>query len=268
MSKNSSNSSNENGEIGNTKQISPAIRWCFTVHNYDKNDINDLNSSFSSNSSKFIIFSEEKGKSGETEHLQGYIEFNKKCRPKNMFKNNTIHWEKSKGNRQQNIDYIKKEGGKHYINGKLIKPLNLINNLYDWQKIIVNKSQEEPDDRTINWIHEPDGNKGKSALCKLLCAKYGALLLSNKAGDMKYGIMKYFEKHNKYPEIILIDIPRSVDLHFLSYTGIEEIKNGCFFNTKYECDMVLFNSPHIFIFSNELPDIGQLSRDRWNIINL
>ena len=262
---NSSNSSNETGIVGNTKQLSPAKNWCFTVHNYTENDINEFNSS---NSSNFLIFSEERGKSGETPHLQGFISFTKKCRPKNLFSNNTIHWEKAKGNKEQNIKYITKEGGTYYINGEKILPLKIINDLYDWQQNIVNICKNDPDDRTINWIHESEGNKGKSALCKLLCAKYGALLLSNKASDMKYGIVKYHEKHNKYPKIILIDIPRSVDLQYLSYTGIEEIKNGCFFSSKYECDMVLFNSPHIFIFSNEKPTISELSTDRWNIINI
>ena len=118
---NSSNSSATSGK-GNTKpsQIAPAVKWCFTLHSYTLSDIESFNSS---KSSKFIIFSEETGSKGETPHLQGYIEFNKKVRPVGMFENKTIHWEKAKGNREQNISYITKEGGRYWINGTEVKPL-------------------------------------------------------------------------------------------------------------------------------------------------
>lgn len=66
----------------------------------------------------------------------------------------------------------------------------------------------------------------------------------------------------------MIDIPRSVDIDFLSYTGIEEIKNGCFFCGKYESDMVIMPIPHIIIFSNEEPNVDKLSADRWDIKNI
>lgn len=86
---------------------------------------------------------------------------------------------------------------------------------------------------------------------------------------MKYGIIKYIEKHNGIaPKIILIDLPRTFNKDYLSYSGIEEIKNGMFFNTKFESDMVIFNRPHIFVFSNGHPDVSNLSLDRWKINEL
>lgn len=261
---NSSNSSK--GEIqGNTIiQISPAIKWCFTLHNYNNDDIENLNSS---ESSKFLIFSKELGKEGKTPHLQGYIEFKKKVRPKGMF-NKQIHWEKAKGNKEQNIEYITKENGYYWINGNEIKPLKIITELYDWQREALTLVSSEPNDRVINWFWEDKGNIGKSAFVKLLCVKYNALLLSNKSADMKYGIVKYIEKKKFPPKIIVIDIPRSVDKQFFSYTGVEEIKNGCFFCPKYESEMVVFNSPHMIVFANEEPDTEKMSLDRWNIINI
>jgi hypothetical protein len=101
----------------------------------------------------------------------------------------------------------------------------------------------------------------------LVCKKK-ALVLSSKSADMKYGIVKYIEKHGHAPQIIIIDVPRSVDLNFLSYTGIEEVKNGCFFSPKYECDMVCFNSPHVIIFANEPPNALKCSADRWKVVCL
>lgn len=250
--------------VGNTKQIPPAIRWCFTLHNPNDDDISEM-LTISSNSSKFSIFSKELGKSGDTPHLQGYIEFKEKKRPAGLHSNKTIHWEKSKGNRDQNIKYIKKEFGDCWINGEKIEGLKLINDLRPWQKDLLDKISNEPDDRSIFWYYDEEGGHGKSALTKLLCAKYKAIVLSGKSTDCKYGIIKYIEKNNMAPKIVIIDVPRCVGDH-ISYTAIEEIKNGCFFSSKYESDMVLFNPPHVIVFSNfECPE-GKFSNDR--LINI
>ena len=126
MSSNSSNSSKEGGE-GNTKpppskkQISPAKRWCFTLHNYSLTNISFIIDFLNSSNSSYI-FAEEKGQSGETPHLQGYINFEKKLRPVSktsgiwdaMDNWKTVHWEPAKGNLKSQIKYITKEGGKVY----------------------------------------------------------------------------------------------------------------------------------------------------------
>lgn len=260
---NSSNSSTARTE-GNTKQSSPAKHFCFTLHRPSKEDIIELNQL----SSKYKLFSMEYGKSGETPHLQGLISFAKKCRPFGLHSNKTIHWEAAIGSLQQNIKYIKKEFNEYWENGILKEPIKLIKVLYPWQEDILNIVISEGNDRTINWIYDPDGCKGKSALVKYLCCKHEALILSSKTADMKYGIVKYMEKHNKGPEIILIDIPRSVDLDYFSYAGTEAVKDGCFFSSKYECDMVIYNSPHVVIFSNSPPDLYKMTGDRWNVIEL
>ena len=89
-------------------------------------------------------------------------------------------------------------------------------------------------------------------------------LLSGKATDMKYGIIKYKEKNGVFPDIIIFDIPRSSQ-QFVSWAGIEEIKNGMFFSAKYESDMVVFDNPHVICFANEEPDYNKLSKDRWKV---
>lgn len=252
---------------GNTKpqssRASPSIRWCFTLHNYTKSDIDDILGVIGSDGSKFSIFSEELGKSGEKPHLQGYIEFSKKVRPKNMFKNNTIHWEKSKGNREQNVAYIKKEKGNYWIDGKLIRALKLItpDMFFEWQKEIIKRIENEPNDRDIIWVYGEKGCNGKSSFGKYICAKYNAIIVAGKSADIKYGIVNRIKTKGYPPEIIIIDIPRSQENH-ISYAGIEEIKNGCFFSNKYESDMCLFNPPHVIIFSNEPCPEGKFSEDR------
>jgi hypothetical protein len=255
---------------GNTKtppsKCNPALKWCFTLNNYSEDDFIKICSICSENC-KSAGVGKEVGESG-TPHLQGFVEFKKKSRPMTVFKAYSgIHWEKMKGTVQDSILYCSKDGDYWAHGHRVDKPLKLIDDLRPWQKDVVAIVSAEPDDRTIHWFWEKIGGVGKSALCKLLCAKHGALICSGKASDMKYMIVKYKEKHGCFPECIIFDVPRA-SLGYLSYTGIEEIKNGCFANSKYECDMVIMNSPHVIVFANGEPDLSQMSADRWEVRQL
>lgn len=256
------------GEVGNTKQPLQLKKWFFTFNNYSNDDIRDLETCFKSLQGCKYVFQEEIGSEG-TPHLQGQIHLAKAMRWSEFKLSKKIHWEKTR-NENKAINYCRKldtRNGKIYTNMKIPKPIQRIakENLYDFQKEIVNIIEQEPDPRKIFWYVDEEGGKGKSELCRYLCLEHEAILLAGKAGDMKYGIMKYNEKRGYYPEVILIDLPRTFNSDYLCYTGIEEIKNGMFFNTKYESDMVIFNRPHIFIFSNSIPDKEKLSKDRWII---
>ncbi|AXQ66522.1 MAG: putative viral replication protein [Cressdnaviricota sp.] len=263
----SENSSKSSPGLGNTKQVPPSKNWCFTLNNYDENDLMILKSS---NSSKILVFQEEIGESG-TPHLQGYIEFITKKRPFNVFAfSKAAHWEKRRGSKQEAIAYCskadtRKEGTVPFAKGvKLARPIKIITKLKPWQQEVEDIVISEPDDRTINWFWEEVGNVGKSVLCKYLCHKHGAIICSGKAADIKYMVVKYKEKHGVYPDTIVYDIPRTSQ-NYVSYQGIEEIKNGCFMSSKYECDMVVMNSPHIICFANFRPNIDVMSKDRWNV---
>lgn len=277
----SSNSSNNNQEFeGNTnlklsskKQDSAAVAWCFTWNNYP--NVGSLSSCevFSSKSSEIsrLVAGREVGENG-TPHLQGYVEFIKKKRfteLKKLFPDG-IHWEKKskKSSKMQAIQYCWKEDKEPFVMNIRPPAKSLAyDDLYPFQKMIVDMCKSVPDDRTINWYYETKGNVGKSALVKYLCLNCGALVCAGKAADMKFLIVKYLNKHGSAPPIIIMDIPRT-SLDYLSYAGMEEIKNGCFASTKYECEMAIFDSPHVLCFANEPPRIDNMSKDRWNIVNL
>ena len=268
MSENSSNSSI--GKSGNTKQISPSKHWCFTFNNYTQDDIKQFQK-ISSNSSNKYVFQEEIGEEG-TRHLQGYIEFKEKLRPKNLF-DNKIHWEKCR-NIKKSILYCSKEdtrNGEIYCHNirlpKKVKVLNE-NQLYPWQHDIIKIIKEEPDDRTINWFYEHDGCAGKSTFCKYLAVEHHALIVGARASDMKYMIVKYEELHGVYPDIIIMDIARSNNIDDIDYDGIEQVKNGLFMNSKYECCQVVMNNPHIICFANDKPLMCAMSTDRWNVVKI
>lgn len=269
----SSNSSN----VGNTnistlepvkKQISPSLHWCFTLNNWTDDDKDEI-LAVCSNSSKKYVFQSEIGENGGTPHLQGYIEFNSKVRPMNLFKNKKIHWEKTKWV-NASIKYCSKDStytGQRWTNIRMEKPLKIINDLKDWQSGIIDLISNEPDDRSIYWYWDENGGVGKSVFCKYLVVKHNALVISGKSTDVKYGIVKYKEKHGVYPELIILDVPRS-NLAYINYEAIENVKNGLFFSTKYESEMVIFNSPHLIVFANEEPDYDKMSSDRWHVINI
>ena len=251
------------GEIhGNTKRISPCKHWVFTWHDYPDN----WKEYFGSKIINRYVIGRELGTSGTTKHLQGYIEFIKKVRPKCSFPPE-IHWEKCK-NIRASKEYCMKEGDFFFFNVHIPKELKLITPDKQWQIDILEMIDREADDRKIYWYIDEKGGIGKSCFTKYVCSKYNAIVLSGKCADMKNGIMQYKMAKEYYPEIIIVDLPRTFNNDYVSYTGIEEIKNGCFYSGKYEGGMALFNSPHIIIFSNEGPAMENLSMDRWVIVEL
>jgi hypothetical protein len=91
------------------------------------------------------------------------------------------------------------------------------------------------------------------------------IVLSGKANDMMYAIADYERRNKRLPGCVLVNLPRSFDASFLSYPGLESIKDMLFFSGKYAGGMVNGSPPHMAIFANVPPDTTQLSQDRWRI---
>jgi len=146
-----------------------------------------------------------------------------------------------------------------------VRPLQCLKEeqLYDWQREIVELTETVPDDRTINWYWEPFGNVGKSQLMRYLVIQKGALLVSGKSADIKYQIASCKQP----PDLIIYDIPRTSE-NYINWAALEEIKNGLFSSPKYESKMVVMNSPHIICFANFEPNIDVMSADRWRVIKI
>lgn len=258
---------------GNTKRLPAYKNWCFTLNNYStddtKNILGTLGTLVLAHGAKYI-FQEEQGENG-TKHLQGFIDFGKRVRePTKEFSwTNKIHWEKARS-RKHAIAYCHKSEtrvGEIYTNIEFAEEIEVlpVEEMASWQKEVISIVEGPRDKRTIHWFWEPEGGIGKTALSKYLALKHEALILSGKATDMYYGIIKYAEKRSgKFPKIIILDVPRSTT-NFISFQGIESVKNGLFFSSKYESDMCIFNCPHVLIFANEYPDTTKLSKDRWDI---
>ena len=255
-------------EGGNTispsvKQISPAICWCFTLNNYTIEDCSSIVRTIRHKCKKAIV-GKEVGESG-TPHLQGYFEFKKKGRPLGIFGINRIHFEKSKGNAESNDKYCGKDGDILLRIG-FPRPIEIIENLYPWQKKIEELVLGPVDNRKIYWFWESKGNIGKSAFVKYMIVKHQILYCS---GGKYTDIMNLvFNQNMDECSCVMFDIPRA-NRGAISYASLESIKNGMVCNTKYETGVKVFNSPHIVIFANFPPeDEDLLSADRWVISEL
>lgn len=154
-----------------------------------------------------------------------------------------------------------------------IDRLNNRERAYEWQNTLFDyfiepnsRNLKKPDNRTIHWVFDKRGNTGKSLWVKYMCFTYlhCVKISFNTASQLRKGIAKLGKKH-----MYIIDIPRTVardDSMDDMLTVIEDLKNGHITSTMYgEYSELLMNSPHVIIFSNQLPDVSKLSKDRWKI---
>lgn len=263
------------GRLGNTnqpasakrKRCNAAKRWCFTWNNYPENWVALLAPVMGSDHE--WIFGKEKAPTTGTPHIQGYVEFPKKCRPLEKGLPKQIIWEACNGNRAKNVKYCSKEGD--YICSPGCRPPRELPTieLYGWQVDALAAITADPTDRSILWYWSKEGGRGKSSLVKYLFRNHNAIVCSGKAADMMYMIVKYEEKHGNYPDIVIFDVPRS-SFKWMSYGGMESIKNGLFASSKYETAMVEMPVPQVVVFCNYEPDYDNvdLSVDRLVVTNV
>ncbi len=254
---------NTKPELSKRKKISAAKRWSFTFNNYSDSDYCYM-CAMCAKFCRYAIIAKEVGDSG-TPHLQGYLEFKERRRPKSVFNEPKIHWELSKGSKADNITYCSKS----------IKPWVypepyrfVLRKPYQWQADLLSLIDEEPNDRTICWLHEPNGGCGKTSIQKHIFCNYKDVIVTcGRSTDMKQGLVEFYKINQRVPKIVLINIPRSVG-SYVSYTGMEEIKDMFFYSPKYEGGMLCGPPPHVIVFSNREPDYHKLSEDRWMVAAL
>ena len=249
---------------GSRKKINAAKRWCFTYNN--PTDFGyEMMCAKIKQFCRFAIIGSEVAPSTGTKHLQGYIEFKEKRRPIGTFGLSEPHWELARGSKADNILYCSKE--QEIFRFPALYKCE-IKCLYDWQQRIVDLLNTEPDDRTINWYWEAEGCTGKTTFQKYVFGRFeGVVVLSGKGSDMKNGVMEYYKATQSLPKIVIINIPRC-NRRFVSWGGLEEIKDMFFYSPKYEGGMICGKSPHVICFANSPPDEELLSADRWNIVEI
>ena len=122
--------------------------------------------------------------------------------------------------------------------------------------------------RRIKIVQEQEGNKGKSVMISWFEWKYHPyiLIIPAIAGDSCSDLIQFVasklqgRRQRDMPKIVMFDLPRaitgSLSPHKLQqlFAGIEMIKNGRVFDTRYEAKEVRwFQHPAVVIFCNDMP---------------
>lgn len=276
-----SGSSGSKGE-GNTsppppkKRCNPAKKWVFTI--FGSKD--EVLLAFEERVRAHCImchYQEEVCPTTGREHAQGFLVFKDKCRPKSVFGDidPTIHWELMKGTVEHNMvyttkDYTKKPNGRVFDYGT---PRQI--EYVTWEMIsepvraVITPIMEAPYDfRTIYWIFDPNGNWGKSLVQKYLVDNHNAMMCAGAGKDMAYAIAKYHETKERWPDWVLVNLPKSTDEKYISYGMLEQFKDTLVFSGKYESCMLRFPPIKLVVFANMEPDYSQWSDDRLKVIHV
>ena len=144
-----------------------------------------------------------------------------------------------------------------------------MDNPLPWQKSLIEQvSVVNSDDRTVNWLVNFEGNIGKSKLQKwLVWQGLAQLVCMGTATQIKTAVSSG-DTYNCY----VCNIPRvsgnqesARDL----FSALEDIKDGFVQSNMYGKGRSLFmKPPHLWVFSNDLPDLQFCSKDRWKIFQL
>lgn len=126
---------------------------------------------------------------------------------------------------------------------------------YRYQAEVITSLREQPDGRSMHWIVDAAGNRGKSTLARFLRLRAGAVVFT---GQLQY---KDIAHTYDYEPVVVFDIPRSKDYDFL-YPIVESFLDGYITSTKYRPVNKACNC-HVIVFTNTYPDKEKLSQDRW-----
>lgn len=121
-------------------------------------------------------------------------------------------------------------------------------------------------DRGIHVVFDERGGSGKSFLCRWLFERNIGFYVPPTVRTTQ-GIIQFVASGYRGQRIIVIDIPRSSRWTNELYEGIEAIKDGLVYDTRYSAKMKDIWGVKILCLTNTRPKLSALSTDRWNILN-
>lgn len=251
------------GEVGNASYV-----YSFTMKK-DKLSTKGVWNLLKLHCKKFT-FQLERGEKTGYEHYQGMVSLKKKLRFKQVAELLLdSHVEQAK-NPHALEKYCQKADTR--LDGPWNEKSSFIRDRFleftplPWQQEILDIISTEPDDRTIHWYYSPTrGKLGKTLLAKHLCLTRNAVFVSDKGADIKCAISML----PVAPDVCIFYFTKTQEEFMGScYGAIESIKDGIYFNGKYESGMKLMDCPHVLCLSNFYPRVEALMVDRWHIVNI
>lgn len=223
-------------------------------------------------------FQGENGSSGY-EHWQGRFSLKVKKRKTELIKLiiSEMHVSPTSNENQDNMFYVMKTetrvSGPYSNNDRELyiprQYRGIVDNLFPYQQTIW-ESADDFDPRTINLIIDYNGNMGKSTIASVIDL-YGRGIDLPCVNDAKQLIEATCDilmaTENRTPGIVFLDMPRAMKQDKLRgiYTALEQIKKGKVVDLRYHYKEWWFDSPQIWVFTNEKPKLKWLTRDRWKL---
>jgi len=134
---------------------------------------------------------------------------------------------------------------------------------YPWQKEVLDIVAELPDERTVVWVYDETGGKGKTTLGHEICRNYDGIVIEGKKGDV------LCMASEKWHRVWLVCMDRDMSPSDAPYGAIEKLKDGLYMNGKYETKSVIEERmSHVVVLANCKPIMGKLTKDRWKVITL
>jgi len=242
----------------------PCAGWDFTCPE-ERISVDNLKIWLTENCKKWA-FQVEKGESGYI-HYQGRVSLKVKIRKPERFVKG-LNWSLTSTECTKDDFYVTKAETR--IKGPwkntdeviyIPRQIREIETLFPWQQKIVDMSGVW-DKRTVNCIVDTVGNNGKSII-KTYMGVYKLAQILPFCNDYQ-DIMRMaycLPKSTCY----LIDMPRAInkDRLFQFFGAVEHLKDGYCFDDRYHFKQCYFDSPNVWIFTNKIPSIEDLSVDRW-----
>ena len=162
-----------------------------------------------------------------------------------------------------------KEAKELYIKHK--KNIDLDNViLRPWQKALL--EYIKPSTREIIWVIGKHGNEGKSWFQEYMESKFGwGKVICGMDIKMKKGSICHVLSKRCLMTIdtFLFDVGKANTYDRVNYELLEKIKNGRTVAGKFDSKELKFKTPNtVVVFSNEKPDVKELSKDRWKIFRI
>ena len=125
---------------------------------------------------------------------------------------------------------------------------------------------DKQSNRGITVVYDPEGNTGKSWLCRHLYERGTGYYVPPTIGTAQ-GLIQYVASGYRGERYIIIDIPRSSRWTSALYEAIETIKDGMVYDTRYHASMRDIWGVKVLVLTNTLPKLDALSKDRWRILD-
>ena len=142
--------------------------------------------------------------------------------------------------------------------------------LRSWQDSLL--QYLKPSNREIIWVIGRKGNEGKTWFQEYMESKYGwgKVICGMDIKLKKSTICHVLSKRSLMStEIFLFDVGKAFTYDGVNYELLEKIKNGRVLASKFDSKELKFKTPNIVVvFSNEAPEVKQLSTDRWKIFQI